>query len=299
MKLSEIHSVLRSYKLSPNQRFGQHFLHDENLARWIVSSAEISFHNRVLEIGPGLGSLTEFFLESGAEVIAIEIDKGFVNFLRERFSGKKIKIIHGDALTELRKNVEGTDIIAGNLPYKIAVPIILQSIIYAQNVNRSIWMIQREISERFVAKPKSPNYGAISVVFQIFCRIVKNRKVGTKVFFPEPTVQSNIIITEPSSTYSYLLTGIEKRIAFTNFVRSAFSQRRKMINKFLSNFPEWSTDVMKKVKITGLERPDEILPYRWVEIFEQLISVNPFFEENFKQKLGTYSSSLLLPSLGK
>src|SRR6476646_11156932 len=98
MKLSEIEATLREIRVSPVKSMGQNFLHDRNLARWIVEKAELTPDDYVVELGPGLGALTEFILESGARVLAIEKDQRLAQFLRQRFAGARLEIIHGDAL---------------------------------------------------------------------------------------------------------------------------------------------------------------------------------------------------------
>src|SRR5438552_13960807 len=98
MKLSDIRSALRDLPLSPAKRLGQNFLHDQNLARWIVDQAEITSDDYVVEIGPGLGALTKFLLEKGARVLAIEKDTRLANFLRERFAHERLEIVNVDAL---------------------------------------------------------------------------------------------------------------------------------------------------------------------------------------------------------
>src|SRR2546421_8379269 len=98
MKLSEIDATLREIRVSPVKTLGQNFLHDRNLARWIVEKAELSSDDYVVEIGPGLGALTEFILESGARVLAIEKDQRLAEFLGKRFAGAQLEVIHGDAL---------------------------------------------------------------------------------------------------------------------------------------------------------------------------------------------------------
>src|ERR1700751_2031483 len=98
MKLSDIRTALREIPISPAKTLGQNFLHDQNLARWIVDQAQISPEDYVVEIGPGLGALTELFLQKGAHVLAIEKDARLANFLRSRFEDKRLEIVNGDAL---------------------------------------------------------------------------------------------------------------------------------------------------------------------------------------------------------
>ncbi|MFL6569595.1 MAG: ribosomal RNA small subunit methyltransferase A, partial [Chthoniobacterales bacterium] len=128
MKLSEIESTLREIRVSPVKTLGQNFLHDQNLARWIVQRAELSPDDYVVEVGPGLGALTEVALESGARVLAIEKDARLANFLRERFPTDRLEIIRGDALEfNVRKLFAQRRVkFIGNLPYNISSQLLLQ-----------------------------------------------------------------------------------------------------------------------------------------------------------------------------
>src|SRR3954466_6294450 len=122
MKLSEIDATLREIRVSPVKTLGQNFLHDRNLARWIVEKAKLSRDDFVIEIGPGLGALTEFILDSGASVLAIEKDRRLADFLRTRFASGRLEILHADALDyDLRPMFAKRRVkLLGNLPYYIA-----------------------------------------------------------------------------------------------------------------------------------------------------------------------------------
>src|SRR3954463_2392470 len=128
MKLSEIDATLREIRVSPVKTLGQNFLHDRNLARWIVERAALSPDDYIVEIGPGLGALTEFILESGARVLAIEKDRRLADFLRTRFRSDRLEILHADALDyDLRPLLTKPRVkLLGNLPYYISSQLLLK-----------------------------------------------------------------------------------------------------------------------------------------------------------------------------
>src|SRR5437762_9690122 len=128
MKLSDIRATLEKLGLSPSKALGQNFLHDQNLARWMVNQADITPENYVVEIGPGLGALTRFILEKGAHVLAIEKDARLANFLREQFRGERFEILNIDALKfdpRILFAHRGVKLI-GNLPYNISSQLLLK-----------------------------------------------------------------------------------------------------------------------------------------------------------------------------
>ncbi len=128
MKLSEIDATLREIRVSPVKTLGQNFLHDGNLARWIVEKAELTPEDYVVEIGPGLGALTQFILASGARVLAIEKDRRLADFLRKRFSSERCEILHADALDfDVRQLFAQPRVkLLGNLPYYISSQLLLK-----------------------------------------------------------------------------------------------------------------------------------------------------------------------------
>jgi len=267
MNLGQIRRLLRHSRLSPNSRFGQNFLHDENLARWIVNSTGVTSGKRVLEIGPGLGALTEFLIQSGAHVTAIEIDNGLADFLEQRFQGQNLKIIRGDAVKILKKMNEEFQIFVGNLPYNAAVPLIVESLISGLCRERFVCMVQEEIFKRMSSLPSRQEYGSVSVITQIFCRIIRTRSVGKKVFYPEPQIRSTIVGMEPRDEIYSILSQKEQREEFCNFVRTSFVCRRKMLGNVLAKLPTWRQSVFDKLNLTGRERAEQLEPELWLQLF--------------------------------
>src|SRR5690348_4390932 len=137
MKLSEIHGTLKRIGVSPVKTLGQNFLHDQNLARWIVDQAQIVPEDYVVEIGPGLGALTKFILEKGAYVLAIEKDARLANFLRSRFDDKRLEIVNTDALKFDPRVLFAQRCVKliGNLPYNISSPLLMKFLGYASAIS--------------------------------------------------------------------------------------------------------------------------------------------------------------------
>jgi len=239
MKLSEIDSTLREIRVSPVKTLGQNFLHDRNLARWIVEKAELSADDYVMEIGPGLGALTEFILESGARVLAIEKDQRLVEFLRRRFGSPRFEIIHGDALEfDVRRLFSERRVkLIGNLPYYIASQLLLKFAKYPSPISLWLLMLQREMARRISAAPGSSDYGALSLVLQLHYRVEYLRTVPATVFVPQPDVDSAFVRIAPRAASELPPHDSE---TFLRIVRRGFSQRRKQLRNLLrTEIPNW------------------------------------------------------------
>src|SRR3982074_153802 len=199
MKLSEIDATLREIRVSPVKTLGQNFLHDRNLARLIVEKAELSADDYVVEIGPGLGALTEFILDSGARVVAIEKDQRLVEFLRKRFAGSRLEVVHGDALEFDPRPLfaEPRVKLLGNLPYYVASQLLLKFTKYPSPISLWLLMLQKEMARRISATPGTSDYGALSLVVQLQYRVNFLRTVPATVFLPEPDVDSAFVRITP------------------------------------------------------------------------------------------------------
>src|SRR5437763_1822703 len=193
MKLSEIDATLREIRVTPVKTLGQNFLHDRNLARWIVDKAQLSPQDYVVEIGPGRGALTELILDSGARLLAIEKDQRLVGFLRKRFGEARLEIVHGDALDfDLRPLFAQPRVkLLGNLPYYISSQLLLKFTIYPSPIQLSLLMLQKEMARRSSALPGTSDYGALSLHVQLQYRVEFLRTVPASVFLPQPDVEGN------------------------------------------------------------------------------------------------------------
>src|ERR1700751_3469304 len=165
MKLSEMTTTLREIGVSPIKSLGQNFLHDRNLAHWIVDQAKITSQDFVIEIGPGLGALTELALAKGARILAIEKDGRLVDYLRERFRSDALEIVHGDALEFDTRTLYAQPQVKllGNLPYYISSQLLGKFLEYPSSISLWLLMLQNELAKRLVARPATKDYGALTL----------------------------------------------------------------------------------------------------------------------------------------
>src|SRR3984893_7544045 len=199
MKLSEMSAVLREIGVSPVKSLGQNFLHYRNLAQWIVDQAKLSADDYVLEIGPGLGALTEFALAKGAHVLAIEKDRRLVKFLREKFAGENVEIVHGDALEFDTRSLYAKQRVKllGNLPYYVSRQLLIKFLEYPSPISLTLLMLQKELARRLVAVPATSDYGALTLLVQLHYRVEYLRTVPASVFLPKPEVDSALVRVTP------------------------------------------------------------------------------------------------------
>ena len=265
MKLSEIRLTLREIGVSPVKSLGQNFLHDQNLARWIVNQAEISPENFVIEIGPGLGALTEFALAKGADVLAIEKDKRLVEYLRDKFRNRAVEILHGDALKfdarilYTRSKVK----LLGNLPYYVASQLLIKFLEYPSPISLWLLMLQKELARRLVAQPGTDDYGALTLLLQLHHRIDYLRTVAANVFLPTPDVDSAVVRITPRAPHE--LPACDCNV-FQELVRRGFSQRRKQLARLLrEKTPNWE-EIARELSLNPRARAEELSLEQWIAV---------------------------------
>ena len=265
MKLSEIDATLREIRVSPVKTLGQNFLHDGNLARWIVDKAELSPEDYVVEIGPGLGALTQFILEAGAHVLAIEKDQRLADFLRQRFTNDRFEILHGDALDyDVRRLFAKPRVkLLGNLPYYISSQLLLKFTKYPSPISLWLLMLQKELARRLSAAPGTSDYGALTLIVQLHYHVDYLRTVPASVFLPQPDVDSAFVRISARAPDELPDHDPE---TFLRLVRRGFSQRRKQLRNLLrddvSNWDEASSAV-------GFEpraRAEELTLEQWIAL---------------------------------
>ena len=166
MKLSTIQLTLAELDLRPGKSLGQNFLHDQNLAEWIVSQVELTHGDHLVEVGPGLGALTEFAIPLCRSATLIEKDRRLAGYLRTRFTDPKTHIIHGDALDfDTRGLFPNQPVkLLGNLPYNITSPLLFHYTTDPSPCTRIVCTVQREFAERLAAEPSTKDYGALTLV---------------------------------------------------------------------------------------------------------------------------------------
>lgn len=242
------------------KKFGQNFLQDNNIIQNIVNSINPTENDLVIEIGPGGGALTKLLKKSNAFVLAYEIDKDVQVYL-DKLVDDKLQVIYDDFLNrdilQDIKNIEYENIyIIGNLPYYITTPIILKIIESNLKIKEAVFMVQKEVAERFSAKPKTREYGSISVFLNYYFDIKNLFVVGKKCFYPVPNVDSAVI--KLTSKVNRLDVDIDK---FNKIVKSSFQFKRKNLRNNLKQFNLEKINSILVENGFSLDNRAEDLPY--------------------------------------
>jgi 16S rRNA (adenine1518-N6/adenine1519-N6)-dimethyltransferase len=239
VNLSEMRQILGDRGIQLTKSLGQNFLHDGNQLRRIVEAAQLTPEDNVLEIGPGLGPLTELLLQTPQRVLAIEMDRRLVDFLKQRFNDPKLELLHADGLKIVRdpsRDWSHWKLVA-NLPYSVASPILVELADNPHAPKSMTVTLQVEVAQRIQSTAGDSDYGVLSLLLQIRYEPVSFFKIPAASFFPAPDVDSACISlrlrTEP-------LLPIELLPKFKRIVKKAFSERRKMMMKLLKR--EWPAD---------------------------------------------------------
>lgn len=266
MKLSEMREVLAARGIRLTKSLGQNFLHDGNQLRRIIAAAELTKRGKVLEIGPGLGQLTELLLEKAGKVLAIERDKRLVEVLRERLRAPgnaggprsvaalgtaalteqrppRLELIHGDALDFLRRGRRDWSEwkLVANLPYSVASPILVELAQNERGPQRMVVTLQLEVARRLMAGPGDKDYGVLTLLVQLDYEPQGIFKIPASCFFPEPDVGSACVCLVRRAKP---LLPESQRPAFVKIVKRAFSQRRKMTAKLLRE--DWPAEKLER-----------------------------------------------------
>jgi 16S rRNA (adenine1518-N6/adenine1519-N6)-dimethyltransferase len=229
----EAREALAAAGLRPRKRWGQHFLCDAAVVRRIVDTAEIGPGGAVLEIGPGLGALTDELARRAARLVLVEIDPALAARLTDRFAGDdRVRVVTGDVLELPLEDLLGATpaTVVANLPYNVASPVLFRLLELRARVPRAVLMLQLEMAERLTARPGSKTYGASSVLVQAFAEVRIAFKVSRRSFLPPPDVDSAVVDVRWSPAPRADVGDPE---LFRAVVRAAFGQRRKMLRNAL------------------------------------------------------------------
>lgn len=231
--------VLKKYNFNFQKRFGQNFLIDSHILEKIISAAEITKEDCILEIGPGIGTMTQYLAESAGEVIAVEIDKSLIPILEDTLSGyDNVTIINQDILKVdiaklvLEKNNGKPIKVVANLPYYITTPIIMglfESHVPLKNITI---MVQKEVADRMQVGPRTKDYGALSLAVQYYARPEMVTYVSPSCFIPKPNVGSAVIRLE---RYQNPPVEVADEAFLFRLIRAAFQQRRKTLANGIGN----------------------------------------------------------------
>lgn len=256
----DITELLERHGLSPSRALGQNFVADPNTVRRIVRLSGVGPGDPVVEIGPGVGSLTTELAETGALVTAVELDRHLVPVLDEVVGPLGVRVVQGDAL-----EVDWSELLAGhdrwslvaNLPYNVGTTIVLQLLDDVPAIDRMLVMVQREVGERLAAAPGSSAYGIPSVKVALWASAEVVARVPATVFIPQPKVESVLVrltrLPEPAVDVDH--------DALMGLVRKAFGQRRKMLRRSLGGVV--SAEAFAAAGVAPDDRPEQLGVGQW------------------------------------
>ena len=221
--------ILKAFGIHMSKKLGQNFLIDKGIVDGIVEAAEIQPGDRVLEIGPGIGTLTQGLAEAGANVTAVELDKKLPAILAETLRGyDNVRIVPGDILKVNIPEIMGPGAfkVAANLPYYITTPILMALLEQHLPITHLVTMVQKEVAERMIAKPGSKAYGALSVAVQYYTEPAIVLDVPPRSFIPAPEVMSVVVSCRVRKEPA---VAVRDEKLFFRVVKAAFGQRRKTL----------------------------------------------------------------------
>jgi 16S rRNA (adenine1518-N6/adenine1519-N6)-dimethyltransferase len=265
-----VRDLLSAHGCRPSRALGQHFLADPNLARKIVRLADVGAGDRVVEIGPGIGSLTVALAEAGARVVALELDRHLLPVLDEVLTdaGRRdaVEVVAGDGLTADFRSLTGGGewVCVSNLPYNVATPMVVRLLEEFPEMTRGLVMVQREVGERLVAGPGTKAYGAVSVKVGYYAAAQIVGTVAATVFVPPPQVASALVRLDRRATPPVEVPSPDALFAL---VRAGFGQRRKTLRRSLAAALGDRTDaVLAAAGIDGRARAEALTLDDWARV---------------------------------
>lgn len=262
MKFSDIQRLLQELGTEPTRSLGQNFLHDQNLAQWIVDSLDIQPGDHLVEIGPGLGALTEYLADHDIRLTLIEKDGRLAAYLKEKFQSGTTSVFHGDALDfDLRELWGyGPVKVVGNLPYYVSTPLIAKFTSPLSPASRLVFTLQLELARRLNAQPQTRDFGAMTVCVNRRWKATFLRKLPASVFFPAPKVDSAVISLDrrPAQDVCPLDDSV-----FDSLVRRGFSERRKQLRNMIPECKENWPSIVAKLHVPETVRAEELSLAQW------------------------------------
>ncbi len=253
---AEIRQLAQSLEQRPTKKLGQNFVIDPNTIKKIVSQANLRSDDLVVEIGPGLGSLTIGLFEVVDQVVAVEVDERLAQLLPstvEKYApGKRLTVVQADALRVTELPAKPTALVA-NLPYNISVPVLLHFLQYFPSIEKVLVMVQAEVAERLAAKPGGKEYGSPSAKLAWYGNAKLAGLVGRNVFWPAPQVDSALVYFERKRS--------ETNPAVFSVIDAAFGQRRKTLRQALANWagnPQKAEEILRKAGIDPSTRGEQL-----------------------------------------
>jgi len=273
-------NVIKKFGLRLEKSLGQHFLVDQNILNKVVDAAYLSGEDVVVEVGPGIGTLTQALAERSGTVIAIELDrklKPVLDYTLEEYDN--VRVVFADALSadlrSLPNGLQTPNKLVSNLPYQVATPILATYLDKFEELLLYVAMVQKEVADRIVAKPGTSDYGSFSVKAQFYCDVDRVATISKNVFIPPPEVSSAVVrlkrLPEPR-------VEVKSKELFFKVVKAAFWQRRKTMKNALSGSPEleFSAETVLKalneVRIDPKRRGETLSIEEFAAISNALIS---------------------------
>lgn len=266
----DIRQLLEQHGIAPSKQLGQNFLIDPNMARWIVSQLDLEPDDTVVEVGPGLGSLTEHLVGRVRKLVLIEFDAKLAALLAERFrEDSSVVVHHADAVKFDRRSLFADRPLKmlGNLPYSCGGAILRNLLASPQPFQRAVIMLQKEVIDRLVAGPGSKDYGVLSLRIQVDWWVERGRVVPPEAFHPRPKIDSAVAVLSPRDTG---LPAFDRRL-FDELIRRGFAQRRKQLHKQLPPCEGWA-DVCTGLGCATTVRAEELSLAQWVDLTRALDS---------------------------
>ena len=279
MDINKIREILRRMGEDPSRALGQNFLIDENFAIWMAGQMESG--GRIIEVGPGLGSLTEPLLRAGAQVTGLELDRDMIRHLRGHFAGQPLEVIEGDAAqADLAALWTGEPVqVIGNLPYGAGTAIVRHFASALCPAERMVFMLQKEVAERLAAEPACRDYGSLTIAIQRYWEVRLLRVLPPEAFFPRPKVHSAIV--ELRRKPPAAVPKCDERRMET-LVRQGFAERRKQLRKLIGvDREKWET-LCAKLGCPPTVRAEELSLDQWAALTNLLTApAEPLPEEMF------------------
>ena len=281
--LEETKTIMKKYGIKANKDLGQNFLINNDVVENIINSSEISKEDLIIEIGPGLGTLTKELIKRAGKVVCIELDKKMIKILKDRFiTSSNLEILNEDVLqvdlNELIKKHKGNDNIkkakiVANLPYYITTPIIMKLLEDKLDIESITVMIQKEVADRLIEIPGGKNTGAITYTIYYYCESEKIMEVPNNSFIPEPDVTSEVIKMKLRNKPA---VEIENPKVMFMIIKSAFMQRRKTLLNALTNTQVFASKqeglkILKKLNLDENVRAENLSIQDYANIAKEIL----------------------------
>jgi 16S rRNA (adenine1518-N6/adenine1519-N6)-dimethyltransferase len=273
-------TIILSNGLSPLRSLGQNFLIEKNTLIYICNQANITLDDAILEIGPGTGALTFFLNQTEAQLMCVEYDKGLAKILKQQYNSESTEIIHGDILRSKKElNASAVEYInsqrghgkrikiISNLPYKILSPLLWVLMDIKDLWHECIFLVQKEFADKLVAPINSKDYTPLTILSKLYFDVSLLKKVSPKQFWPQPNVTSAIIKIKAKENIGLIDED------FVIFLKNAFSQRRKSLQKLLKPIYSKNSIIEKSyssLKLKQNTRAEELNPIQLQNLFKLL-----------------------------